>query len=173
MYLSTKKSKILSTSNKKFLCIDRKVLKTSIKTGKDGGLPERKKGCLDFFRLTIRREDVKILGRSCGCGGIGRLIGFRFQRASVQVRVLSSAPEKEKSSRWDGFFLFFLVWSRTRTYQNAARMSAAREGLTERNHNFRPFPGGNANRVLSSAPEKEKSSRWDGFFLAVEKVVYL
>ena len=27
-----------------------------------------------------------------GCGGIGRLIGFRFQRASVQVRVLSSAP---------------------------------------------------------------------------------
>ena len=28
----------------------------------------------------------------CGCGGIGRLIGFRFQRASVQVRVLSSAP---------------------------------------------------------------------------------
>ena len=32
--------------------------------------------------------------RICGCGGIGRLIGFRFQRASVQVRVLSSAPEK-------------------------------------------------------------------------------
>ena len=30
--------------------------------------------------------------RICGCGGIGRLIGFRFQRASVQVRVLSSAP---------------------------------------------------------------------------------
>ena len=34
---------------------------------------------------------VKIRG-ICGCGGIGRLIGFRFQRASVQVRVLSSAP---------------------------------------------------------------------------------
>ena len=30
-----------------------------------------------------------------GCGGIGRLIGFRFQRASVQVRVLSSAPTKK------------------------------------------------------------------------------
>ena len=38
---------------------------------------------------------VKIRGFSfCGCGGIGRLIGFRFQRASVQVRVLSSAPNK-------------------------------------------------------------------------------
>ena len=36
---------------------------------------------------------VKIRG-ICGCGGIGRLIGFRFQRASVQVRVLSSAPSK-------------------------------------------------------------------------------
>ena len=31
-----------------------------------------------------------------GCGGIGRLIGFRFQRASVQVRVLSSAPKKKR-----------------------------------------------------------------------------
>ena len=28
----------------------------------------------------------------CGRGGIGRLIGFRFQRESVQVRVLSPAP---------------------------------------------------------------------------------
>ena len=34
-------------------------------------------------------EKLKI----CGCGGIGRLIGFRFQRESVQVRVLSSAPK--------------------------------------------------------------------------------
>ena len=33
-----------------------------------------------------------IVIKICGCGGIGRLIGFRFQRASVQVRVLSSAP---------------------------------------------------------------------------------
>ena len=28
----------------------------------------------------------------CGCGGIGRRAGFRFQWATVQVRVLSSAP---------------------------------------------------------------------------------
>ena len=40
-----------------------------------------------------------------GCGGIGRLIGFRFQRASVQVRVLSSAPNI-KEEALASFFIF-------------------------------------------------------------------
>ena len=42
----------------------------------------------------------------CGCGGIGRLIGFRFQRESVQVRVLSSAPNK-KGKAFAFPFLYF------------------------------------------------------------------
>ena len=37
---------------------------------------------------------LRLHNQICGCGGIGRLIGFRFQRASVQVRVLSSAPTR-------------------------------------------------------------------------------
>ena len=41
------------------------------------------------------RIKARIKLHICGCGGIGRLIGFRFQRASVQVRVLSSAPSKD------------------------------------------------------------------------------
>ena len=66
----------------------------------------------------------------CGCGGIGRLIGFRFQRASVQVRVLSSAPKKRHP-----LGASFLVRIRTRTYLNATRMSVAGEGLTEPHNN--------------------------------------
>lgn len=31
---------------------------------------------------------------SCGCDEIGRHVGFRFQCESVQVQVLSSAPEQ-------------------------------------------------------------------------------
>ena len=53
----------------------------------------------------------------CGCGGIGRLIGFRFQRASVQVRVLSSAPNIREGASAPSF-IFLLSRSRTRTHSS-------------------------------------------------------
>ena len=55
----------------------------------------------------------------CGCGGIGRLIGFRFQRASVQVRVLSSAPKQYNPNQvfpvgdGFGFIVFFEKFEET------------------------------------------------------------
>ena len=81
----------------------------------------------------------------CGCGGIGRLIGFRFQRASVQVRVLSSAPTIKGR-----LCLPFIVGKcyGTRTHLNATcRWHVAAEGLTEANLYFAPQWEQNANRV--------------------------
>ena len=57
-----------------------------------------------------RKTTINNLIQICGCGGIGRLIGFRFQRASVQVRVLSSAPKQYNPNSvfriGEGFGLF-------------------------------------------------------------------
>ena len=53
----------------------------------------------------------------------------------VQVRVLSSAPEKKKSSQLGWLFLFSFARFRTRTHLNATRMSVAADGLTEANLN--------------------------------------
>ncbi len=43
-------------------------------------------------------ENLLMIGETlylCGCGGIGRRAGFRFQWATVGVQVSSSAPRKE------------------------------------------------------------------------------
>ena len=81
--------------------------------------------------------------RISGCGGIGRLIGFRFQRASVQVRVLSSAPSKREGHQP----LSFASCGEDSNQSNATvRWTVARDGLTERILRF--------HRVLSSAPAK-------------------
>ena len=70
--------------------------------------------------MTSPRSGAKIapyaISEACGCGGIGRLIGFRFQRASVQVRVLSSAPRK---ARPHGGLAFLNAATWTRTHLNA------------------------------------------------------
>ena len=62
----------------------------------------------------------------CGCGGIGRLIGFRFQRASVQVRVLSSAPNNKEEAKPPLCYLV-IENSRTRTDLNATVRGKRRE----------------------------------------------
>ena len=51
------------------------------------------------------KPSQRIENRICGCGGIGRLIGFRFQRASVQVRVLSSAPIRKGEAKASPFLI--------------------------------------------------------------------
>ena len=56
---------------------------------------------------------------------------------------------------------------RTRTYLNAARMSAAREGLTERLYNFLPR-GENANRVLFDRTNQKSTPL--GVFFCLEVV---
>ena len=58
-----------------------------------------------FVRPVCRRFLPIMTNWIRGCGGIGRLIGFRFQRASVQVRVLSSAPNKKREA-FASLFLF-------------------------------------------------------------------
>ena len=65
-------------------------------------------------RSMVALQDNNII---CGCGGIGRLIGFRFQRASVQVRVLSSAPNIKEGASAPSF-IFLLSRCRTRTHSS-------------------------------------------------------
>ena len=89
---------------------------------------------------------------ACGCGGIGRLIGFRFQRASVQVRVLSSAPRAkgDRQSRSP----FALVTDKDSNPSNC-NMPVAYCCHQCKHWWLQQFPSrreGNANRVLSSAP---------------------
>ena len=65
------------------VCVQRRRADAKAHTGHRN---RKTQGNFERFSLLFIKKLI------CGCGGIGRLIGFRFQRASVQVRVLSPAP---------------------------------------------------------------------------------
>ena len=71
---------------------------------------------------------------------------------SVPVRVRSPAPNIPQPQR--GWGIFICQMGPDSNQSNAARMSAARDGLTERILYLRPFLGEDANRVRSPAPKK-------------------
>ena len=83
-----------------------------------------------------------------GCGGIGRLIGFRFQRVSVQVRVLSSAPNEKR-----GFCLSFYFAIETGREPIEMRRGRALPARARPRRTLIFAIGENANRVLSSPPK--------------------
>ena len=62
------------------------------------------------LRLTVEcKEIIIVVAEACGYGGIGRHAGFRFQWATVQVRILLPAfANFEKGSALEALpFLFF------------------------------------------------------------------
>ena len=82
---------------------------------------------------------------------------------SVPVRVRSPAPNIPQPPRGRGIFLCQMRLDSNQF--NAARMSAAREGWTERILYLRPFPGEDVNRVRSPAPNIPQPPRGRGIFL--------
>ena len=95
-----------------------------LKRNRRGGFHIRPRNCLSFrsggygirpytrytnrainWNLTIARSRGRIAKQTCGCGGIGRLIGFRFQR---QKRAGSSPVIRTKKDSQPLGWLSFL-----------------------------------------------------------------
>ena len=74
----------------------------------------------------------------CGCGGIGRLGGFRFLCVSVQVRVLSPAPKRRAPF---GVLFFGMEAGLEPTFMRQSGGLPLDSGSTESTPLFSPPPG--------------------------------